>query len=94
MALEDVFVCSNQELEQFLTKVYKCIAQGTLETKIATLVYLENLCGHMQVADLVVNSSLLKLVLKMVQVKSTELRGVERGEQRIEILGGNGGQVE
>ncbi|CAD7940835.1 unnamed protein product [Amoebophrya sp. A120] len=74
LALEDVFVCSNQELESFLTKVYKCIAQGTIETKIMTLIYLENLCGHMQVADLVVNSSLLKLVLKMVRVRSTELR--------------------
>ncbi|CAD7956916.1 unnamed protein product [Amoebophrya sp. A25] len=74
LALEDVFVCSNQELEVFLTKVYKCIAQGSIETKIMTLIYLENLCGHMQVADLVVNSSLLKLVLKMVRVRSVELR--------------------
>eukprot|EP00397_Hematodinium_sp_SG-2012_P004670 GEMP01004682.1.p1 GENE.GEMP01004682.1~~GEMP01004682.1.p1 ORF type:complete len:676 (+),score=145.45 GEMP01004682.1:96-2123(+) len=74
MDIEDVFQCTNEALEEFLTKVYKCIAQGNLEIKEATLVYLEQLCGHMQVADLVANSSLLRLVLKMIHVRNPDLR--------------------
>merc|ERR1719193_1164837 len=74
MNLEDVFNCTNQVLEEFLTKVYKSIAQGSLEVKITTLIYLKQLCGHLQVADLVANSSLLRLVLKMIRVRSPELR--------------------
>ncbi|CAE8616019.1 unnamed protein product, partial [Polarella glacialis] len=64
-------VCSrpHAELEAFLTKVYRCIAQGSPEQKISALKYLDLICCHMQVADLVVNSSLLRLVLRMLNAR-------------------------
>lgn len=69
MRLEDVCTRPHAELEVFLTKVYRCIAQGSPEQKISTLKYLELICCHMQVADLVVNSSLLKLVVRILHAR-------------------------
>jgi len=69
LRLEDVCSRPHAELEAFLAKVYKCIAQGSLEQKVGVLRYLEQISCHMQVADLVVNSSLLRLVLRMLHAR-------------------------
>lgn len=73
-------VCSqpHADLEAFLTKVYTCIAQGATEDKLAALRYLEHICCQqirapqscqVQIADLVINSSLLRLVLRILHVR-------------------------
>jgi len=69
MSLEAVCSRPHADVEAFLTKVYKCMAQGSLDQKLGVLKYLEHLCCHMQVADLVVNSSLLRLVLRMLHTR-------------------------
>lgn len=68
---EEVGSLPDSEIEDFLTRVYTCIAQGPLEQKLGTLQYLEQVCCHMQMVDIIVNSSLLRLVLRMLHAHRT-----------------------
>eukprot|EP00928_Gymnodinium_smaydae_P010772 TRINITY_DN1405_c0_g3_i1.p1 TRINITY_DN1405_c0_g3~~TRINITY_DN1405_c0_g3_i1.p1 ORF type:complete len:1319 (-),score=194.91 TRINITY_DN1405_c0_g3_i1:56-4012(-) len=70
LRLEEICSRSHADLEAFLMKVYKCIAQGSQDQKVEALKYLEQICCHMHVADVVVNSSLLRLVLRMLLARA------------------------
>eukprot|EP00929_Paragymnodinium_shiwhaense_P082596 TRINITY_DN43604_c0_g2_i1.p1 TRINITY_DN43604_c0_g2~~TRINITY_DN43604_c0_g2_i1.p1 ORF type:complete len:1309 (+),score=242.74 TRINITY_DN43604_c0_g2_i1:218-4144(+) len=66
LSLEEICSRSHTDLEPFLAKVYKCIAQGSQDQKMSAITYLQQICGHMQVADILVNSMLLRLLLRML----------------------------
>lgn len=85
----------HSDLEAFFAKVYKCIAQGPQNDKIAALLYLESICPRriqgprsceMQIADLVVNSSLLRLVLRMLLVPAGPSAGSISLPLRVRLL--------
>eukprot|EP00927_Polykrikos_kofoidii_P079150 TRINITY_DN7594_c0_g2_i1.p1 TRINITY_DN7594_c0_g2~~TRINITY_DN7594_c0_g2_i1.p1 ORF type:complete len:1431 (-),score=274.40 TRINITY_DN7594_c0_g2_i1:55-4347(-) len=69
LSLEEVCARPHNDLETFLARVYRSIAQGSQEQKMGALRYLEQICCHMQVADIVVNSTLLRLVLRMLHAR-------------------------
>lgn len=75
---DEVCAQSHADLEAFFTKVYTCIARASTEEKLAALRYLEQICnqhistperGQVQIADLVINSSLLRLILRMLHAR-------------------------
>lgn len=69
LRLEEIVSRSHAEAEVFFSKVYKLVAQGPLEQKIAALRYLEEISCDMQVADLIANSQLLPLILRMLHAR-------------------------
>lgn len=76
--LDDASAHPHADLESFLAKVYRCLAQSPSDQKVSALLYLESLCGQqirvprscqIQVADLMVNSSIMRLVVRLLQVR-------------------------
>lgn len=65
---DKVITMNRPELEAFLTSVYKAIhGQSTPSVKILYLDYFETLCLESKPANLLINSSLLKLFVNMIQ---------------------------
>lgn len=59
---------SQHDLEKFLTLVYKAIGgQSSVAKKLPVLCYFETLCNDSTLANLLVNSSLMKLFVKMLR---------------------------
>jgi hypothetical protein len=68
-----VLKLDQKQLEAFLTSVFKQIGGGTtgavtLSKRASALSYLQNICTDTQVANIVINSSLMKLFVKMLKV--------------------------
>jgi len=74
--LKKVLNMPQKELENFLTQIYKAIGgNGDTTMKLNCLCYFETLCSDTQASNLLVNSSLMKLFIKMLKVyKSPMLR--------------------
>jgi serine/threonine-protein kinase ULK4 len=70
--LAQVLAMNQQELEAFLTLVYKSIGgKSRVEEKLNTLMYFEKLCSDSASANVVVNSSLMTLFVKTLKVYKT-----------------------
>ena len=76
IALSEMLSASQDELERFLTFIYRSIAGATsLNEKMNTLAYFESLCSHSASANILINSSLMTLFLKLLRsAKSVPLR--------------------
>ncbi|KAF0985137.1 hypothetical protein FDP41_000176 [Naegleria fowleri] len=74
--LKKVLNMPQKDLENFLTQIYKAlVANGDNTVKLNCLCYFETLCTDTQSSNLLVNSSLMKLFIKMLKAyKSPMLR--------------------
>ncbi|KAL3147840.1 hypothetical protein ABBQ32_002563 [Trebouxia sp. C0010 RCD-2024] len=68
LALQDMLSASQQDLEAFLTQVYKAIAGAApLKDKVNVLAYFETLCTDTGSANVLINSSLTILIVRMLR---------------------------
>ena len=71
----DILQLEQNTLELFLTHIYQCIInnsnQYTLQQRSHTLLYLHQILQNSDIANLVINSSLLKLFLRIVQINES-----------------------
>eukprot|EP00741_Cyanophora_paradoxa_P004814 tig00000829_g4671.t1 len=76
VSLQEMLSMSQQDLENFLTLLFKSIGgQTSVAEKLNTLAYLETLCEDTQAANMLVNSALMTLFVKMLsKCKSIQLK--------------------
>ena len=76
VGLDQMLAMSQTELETLLTLVYRSIAsQSPVADKLNVLLYFETLCDDTQAANILVNSSLMTLFVKMLKAyKSPSLK--------------------
>jgi hypothetical protein len=76
MSISRITQLSRSDLEVFLTTLYKVIAgQTPISQKVVYLQYFEVMCKDTKLANILVNSSLLKLFLNILRTaKSVVLR--------------------
>ncbi|KAL0019961.1 hypothetical protein WJX79_009290 [Trebouxia sp. C0005] len=68
LALQDMLSASQQDLEAFLTQVYRAIAGAApLKDKVNVLAYFETLCTDTGAANVLINSSLTILIVRMLR---------------------------
>ena len=72
LTLEQLLPLPQKDLEAFLTSVYKSVGgQTSVAEKLNTLMYFETLCTDGRVSNLVCNSSLMQLFIKMLKAVKT-----------------------
>ncbi|CAG9460825.1 unnamed protein product [Pedinophyceae sp. YPF-701] len=76
LTLQEMIMAPAQQLEGFLQQVYKALASGASVTdKANILAYFESLCIDSQAANILVNSSLMALLVRLLRAaKSDKLR--------------------
>ena len=68
LAIERMLQLQQKELEKFLTDIYRSVGGHTsVGEKLNTLLYIESLCSDGRFCNLVCNSSLMQLFVKMVK---------------------------
>eukprot|EP00891_Asterochloris_glomerata_P004830 jgi/Astpho2/4830/e_gw1.00068.1.1_t len=68
LALPEMLKCSQQDLEAFLTQIYRAIAGAApLKDKTNVLAYFETLCVDTGAANVLINSSLTILIVRMLR---------------------------
>jgi serine/threonine-protein kinase ULK4 len=68
LAIEGMLQLQQTELEKFLTDIYRSVGGHTsVGEKLNTLLYIETLCSDGRFCNLVCNSSLMQLFVKMVK---------------------------
>lgn len=68
LTLQDMLSASQQDLEAFLTQVYRAIAGAApLKDKVNVLAYFETLCTDTGSANVLINSSLTILIVRMLR---------------------------
>ncbi|RLN90958.1 hypothetical protein BBJ28_00023170, partial [Nothophytophthora sp. Chile5] len=68
MAPEELLSCSTEALEDQLKEIYISLKSSTAEEpeKLSVIAYLFSLCRHSKLANVIVNSSILKLLIQML----------------------------
>ena len=76
LAISDVLAAPQPELEAFLTRVYRSVAHSSpVNEKVNTLAYFETLCCDTAAANVLINSSLMTLFVRMLRAsKAPALR--------------------
>ena len=97
LAISDVLAAPQPELEAFLTRVYRSVAHSSpVNEKVNTLAYFETLCCDTAAANVLINSSLMTLFVRMLRASKapalrpaherdgppTEARDVHHGRAR------------
>eukprot|EP00762_Andalucia_godoyi_P005004 ANDGO_01424.mRNA.1 Serine/threonine-protein kinase RUNKEL len=75
-SVSELLALSTPDIETFLTKIYRCITGKTnLSEKMNMLTYFQSLCTDSRSANLIVNSSLMHLFVKVLKAfKSSTIR--------------------
>jgi len=68
LTLQHMLECDQVELERFLTQVYRTIASSAaVKQKVNLLAYFESLCSETAAANVLINSSLTVLFVRMLR---------------------------
>lgn len=73
LAPKELLSCATEKLESHLKDVYVCLktASSSASDKCSVLAYLSTLCLHPKLANVIVNSSLLSLLARMLATATT-----------------------
>jgi serine/threonine-protein kinase ULK4 len=72
--LQQMLECDQQQLEVFLTDIYRTIASAApVKDKVNALSYFESLCSDTPAANVLINSSLTLLFVRMLRNSKTPL---------------------
>ena len=76
LAISDMLAAPQQDLERFLTQIYRSVAHSSpINEKVNTLAYFETLCTDTAAANVLINSSLMTLFVRMLRAsKAPTLR--------------------
>ena len=76
LTIADMLAAPQAELEAFLTRVYRSVAHSSpINEKVNTLAYFETLCCDTAAANVLINSSLMTLFVRMLRAsKAPALR--------------------
>lgn len=76
LSVSDMLATSQSELEAFLTRVYRSVAHpSSTQEKVNTLAYFETLCTDTSSANVLVNSSLMSMFVRVLSSsKAPQLR--------------------